>query len=228
MIETYAQWALMALTLAGQSPVGRVPQRPENPVPVGKLPAAGLRVLQGRRAQGSAGRSAGARPAKDQRPPARAAAGLPRSPGPAVPEHGQGRPDGAAIQHREDIVPRVRRRTWTFCLKTPRPETPNDRALIETDGRRCWPWPCSAVASAPKTVDYSAYKQARPKTILVLPPLNNSPDVQGVLQPVVAGHVPAGRSRLLRVADRPGGRDVPPERPDHAGRYPSGTAEQTA
>jgi hypothetical protein len=31
---------------------------------------------------------------------------------------------------------------------------------------------------SPKTVDYSAYKQARPKTILVLPPLNNSPDVK--------------------------------------------------
>jgi len=31
---------------------------------------------------------------------------------------------------------------------------------------------------APKTVDYSAYKQARPKTILVLPPLNTSPDVK--------------------------------------------------
>ncbi|MEG0067545.1 MAG: DUF799 family lipoprotein, partial [Pseudomonas sp.] len=30
----------------------------------------------------------------------------------------------------------------------------------------------------PKTVDYSAYKQARPKTILVLPPLNTSPDVK--------------------------------------------------
>lgn len=31
---------------------------------------------------------------------------------------------------------------------------------------------------SPKTVDYSAYKQARPKTILVLPPLNDSPDVK--------------------------------------------------
>jgi hypothetical protein len=31
---------------------------------------------------------------------------------------------------------------------------------------------------SPKTVDYAAYKQARPKTILVLPPLNNSPDVK--------------------------------------------------
>ncbi|MHC8400668.1 DUF799 domain-containing protein [Pseudomonas sp. MDT1-17] len=31
---------------------------------------------------------------------------------------------------------------------------------------------------SPKTVDYSAYKQSRPKTILVLPPLNNSPDVK--------------------------------------------------
>ena len=30
---------------------------------------------------------------------------------------------------------------------------------------------------SPKTVDYSAYKQARPKTILVLPPLNGSPDI---------------------------------------------------
>lgn len=32
--------------------------------------------------------------------------------------------------------------------------------------------------TAPKTVDYSAYKQARPKSILVLPPLNESPDVK--------------------------------------------------
>ncbi|MFJ7141985.1 DUF799 domain-containing protein [Pseudomonas sp. JDS08PS003] len=32
--------------------------------------------------------------------------------------------------------------------------------------------------AAPKTVDYSAYKQARPKSILVLPPLNESPDVK--------------------------------------------------
>ncbi|MHC8372342.1 DUF799 domain-containing protein [Pseudomonas sp. MDT1-85] len=31
---------------------------------------------------------------------------------------------------------------------------------------------------SPKTVDYSAYKQSRPKTILVLPPLNNSPDIK--------------------------------------------------
>lgn len=29
-----------------------------------------------------------------------------------------------------------------------------------------------------KTVDYSAYKQSRPKSILVLPPLNQSPDVK--------------------------------------------------
>lgn len=32
--------------------------------------------------------------------------------------------------------------------------------------------------AAPKTLDYSAYKQARPKSILVLPPLNESPDVK--------------------------------------------------
>lgn len=32
--------------------------------------------------------------------------------------------------------------------------------------------------AAPKTVDYSAYKQARPKSILVLPPINESPEVQ--------------------------------------------------
>lgn len=32
--------------------------------------------------------------------------------------------------------------------------------------------------AAPKTVDYSSYKQARPKSILVLPPLNESPDVK--------------------------------------------------
>ncbi|POA57291.1 MULTISPECIES: DUF799 domain-containing protein [unclassified Pseudomonas] len=32
--------------------------------------------------------------------------------------------------------------------------------------------------AAPKTVDYAAYKQARPKSILVLPPLNESPDVK--------------------------------------------------
>ena len=32
--------------------------------------------------------------------------------------------------------------------------------------------------AAPKTVDYSAYKQARPKSILVLPPLNESPDIK--------------------------------------------------
>ncbi|WP_339544538.1 DUF799 domain-containing protein [Pseudomonas sp. RA_35y_Pfl2_P32] len=31
---------------------------------------------------------------------------------------------------------------------------------------------------SPKTVDYSAYKQSRPKSILVLPPLNDSPDVK--------------------------------------------------
>ncbi|WP_409526681.1 DUF799 domain-containing protein [Pseudomonas sp.] len=29
-----------------------------------------------------------------------------------------------------------------------------------------------------KTIDYSAYKQSRPKSILILPPLNNSPDVK--------------------------------------------------
>ncbi|MFL7964775.1 hypothetical protein SAMN03159488_05588 [Pseudomonas sp. NFIX10] len=31
---------------------------------------------------------------------------------------------------------------------------------------------------APKTIDYSAFKQARPKSILVLPPINESPEVQ--------------------------------------------------
>lgn len=30
----------------------------------------------------------------------------------------------------------------------------------------------------PKTMDYSAFKQARPKSILVLPPINESPEVQ--------------------------------------------------
>lgn len=32
--------------------------------------------------------------------------------------------------------------------------------------------------AAPKTVDYSAFKQARPKSILVLAPINESPEVQ--------------------------------------------------
>ncbi|SES27508.1 DUF799 domain-containing protein [Pseudomonas sp. NFPP19] len=32
--------------------------------------------------------------------------------------------------------------------------------------------------AAPRSVDYSAYKQARPKSILVLPPLNESPDIK--------------------------------------------------
>ena len=32
--------------------------------------------------------------------------------------------------------------------------------------------------AAPKTIDYTAYKQARPKSILILPPLNQSPDVK--------------------------------------------------
>lgn len=31
---------------------------------------------------------------------------------------------------------------------------------------------------APKTVDYAAFKQSRPRSILVLPPLNESPDVK--------------------------------------------------
>lgn len=31
---------------------------------------------------------------------------------------------------------------------------------------------------APKTVDYAAFKQARPRSILVLPPVNESPDVK--------------------------------------------------
>lgn len=31
---------------------------------------------------------------------------------------------------------------------------------------------------APKTVDYSAFKQARPRSILVLPPVNESPDIK--------------------------------------------------
>ncbi|NVZ67483.1 DUF799 family lipoprotein, partial [Pseudomonas gingeri] len=30
-----------------------------------------------------------------------------------------------------------------------------------------------------KSLDYSAYKQARPRTILVLPPVNESPDIKG-------------------------------------------------
>ena len=32
--------------------------------------------------------------------------------------------------------------------------------------------------AAPKTIDYTAYKQARPKSILVLPPINESTEVQ--------------------------------------------------
>lgn len=32
--------------------------------------------------------------------------------------------------------------------------------------------------ATPKTVDYSAFKQSRPKSILVLPPINESPEVQ--------------------------------------------------
>ena len=35
--------------------------------------------------------------------------------------------------------------------------------------------------ATPKTVDYTAYKQARPKSILVLPPINESPEVLGGL-----------------------------------------------
>ena len=35
--------------------------------------------------------------------------------------------------------------------------------------------------AAPKTIDYTAYKQARPKSILVLPPINESPEVLGGL-----------------------------------------------
>jgi hypothetical protein len=31
---------------------------------------------------------------------------------------------------------------------------------------------------APKTVDYAAFKQARPRSILVLPPVNESPDIK--------------------------------------------------
>ncbi len=31
---------------------------------------------------------------------------------------------------------------------------------------------------APKTVDYAAFKQARPRSILVLPPINESPDIK--------------------------------------------------
>jgi hypothetical protein len=32
--------------------------------------------------------------------------------------------------------------------------------------------------AAPKTVDYAAFKQARPRSILVLPPVNESPDIK--------------------------------------------------
>ena len=32
--------------------------------------------------------------------------------------------------------------------------------------------------AAPKTIDYAAFKQSRPKSILVLPPINESPEVQ--------------------------------------------------
>ncbi len=35
-----------------------------------------------------------------------------------------------------------------------------------------------AGCAAPRTVDYSAYKESRPRSILVLPPLNESPDVK--------------------------------------------------
>ena len=32
--------------------------------------------------------------------------------------------------------------------------------------------------AAPKTIDYAAFKQSRPKSLLVLPPINESPEVQ--------------------------------------------------
>ena len=32
--------------------------------------------------------------------------------------------------------------------------------------------------AAPKTIDYAAFKQSRPKSILVLPPINESPEIQ--------------------------------------------------
>lgn len=70
---------------------------------------------------------------------------------------------------------------------------------------------------APKTVDYSAYKQARPKTILVLPPLNTSPDVKASYSLLSQVTFPLAEGRLLRAADHPGGRNLPPERPDHPG-----------
>lgn len=47
----------------------------------------------------------------------------------------------------------------------------------------------------PKSLDYSAYKQARPRSILVLPPVNESPDVKatyGVLAQVTVPLAEAG------------------------------------
>lgn len=68
-----------------------------------------------------------------------------------------------------------------------------------------------------KSVDYSAFKQAKPRSILVLPPLNESPDVKATYS-MLAGHLPAGRGRLLRGAGGAGRRDLPPERPDQRRR----------
>ena len=53
----------------------------------------------------------------------------------------------------------------------------------------------SGCVAPPKSLDYSAYKQARPRSILVLPPVNESPDVKatyGVLAQVTVPLAEAG------------------------------------
>jgi len=44
--------------------------------------------------------------------------------------------------------------------------------------------------AAPKTIDYAAFKQSRPKSILVLPPINESPEIQASYSLVSQGTYP--------------------------------------
>ena len=72
-------------------------------------------------------------------------------------------------------------------------------------------------AGPQRNVDYTAFRESKPASILVLPPLNTSVDVAASAAVLSQSHAAAGRVRLLRGAGCRHGRDLPPERPDHAG-----------
>ncbi len=67
-----------------------------------------------------------------------------------------------------------------------------------------------------KQVDYAKFKAARPRSIVVLPPLNESPDIKATYAMLSQATYPLAESGYLRAPGGAGRRNVPAEWPDRA------------